>query len=93
MNGDKAFENLYNELSSGVPSVLISDDGTVYNAVKLSRNTKNPDEYIVDAIELGSGSSKMIYISKQNIYNPAASSMQFKAKTGGEEIKLFIVEQ
>ena len=93
MNGDKAFENLYNELSSGVPSVLISDDGTVYNAVKLSRNTKNPDEYIVDAIELGSGSSKMIYISKQNIYNPAASSMQFKAKTGGQEVKLFIVEQ
>lgn len=91
-NGDEAFSLLCNELGNGVPSVLITDTGLVFNAAKLHKNTDKTNEYVIEAIDLNNtDKASLIYLTKQTIYNPSKSETQYIAKVRGEEVKLFIV--
>lgn len=93
-DGDAAYEMLSRELGSGVPSVLMTDTGEAYNAAKLSVNTSNTSEYVIECIDLSDlKTTKFIYITRHEIYNEAPTSVQYVAKTGGREIKLYLVEQ
>ena len=92
-DGDNAFALLGKELSNGAPSVLITDDGSVFNAAKLHKNTDKPNEYVIEAIDMNDpGKSSLIYLTQHSIYNAANSKTQYTAKLNGKEIKLFIVE-
>ncbi|MCD7730135.1 MAG: VWA domain-containing protein [Oscillospiraceae bacterium] len=91
--GEAAFDLLISELSNGIPSVLVTDDGTVFNASKISNNSKNANQYIIEAYNLSSPeSAQTIYISKQDIYYSAESDVQFKATIAGDETELYILE-
>ena len=91
---DDAFKILSDEISEGIPSVLTTDNGMVFNVSKLMRNTDDPNEYVIEGINLlQTNSSSIIYLEKRMIYDGAAGShCQYVAKYKNEEIKLFIVE-
>ena len=72
----------------------MTDTGEAYNAAKLSVNTSNTSEYVIECIDLSDlKTTKFIYITRHEIYNEAPTSVQYVAKTGGREIKLYLVEQ
>lgn len=91
-DGDKSFALLCKELSNGVPSVLITDTGLVFNAAKLHKNTDKTNEYVIEAIDLNDpDKASLIYLTQHTIYNAANSETQYVTKIKGEEVKLFIV--
>lgn len=91
-DGDEAFSLLCKELSNGVPSVLVTDTGLVFNAAKLHKNTDKANEYVIEAIDLtNSDKASLIYLTRHNIYNTANSETQYVTKIKGEDVKLFIV--
>lgn len=90
--GKAAYDLLCSELGSGVPSVLVTDDGRVFNASYLSQNTDKAGSYVIKACELGkSGSEQTIFLEKQTVYNGSGADVQFAAKCGGQEIRLYIL--
>lgn len=93
-DGDTAYELLSKELGSGVPSVLMTDTGEAFNAARLSVNTSNTSEYVIECFNLSDmKNTKLIYITRHEIYNKADTTVQYVAKMGGSEIKLYLVEQ
>lgn len=90
--GKTAYDLLYSELGSGIPSVLVTDDGRVFNASSLSKNTQKADAYVIKAFESGkTASEQTIFIEKQKVYTGSGTAVQFVAKCGGQEIKLYIL--
>lgn len=90
--GKAAYDLLCSELGSGVPSVLVTDDGRVFNASSLSKNTQKTDSYVIKACESGkSGSEQTIFLEKQTVYTGSGADVQFTAKCGGQEIRLYIL--
>ncbi len=92
VDGDTAFSYLTSELKKGVPSVLATDDGRVFNVVKMSRESEKPDRYVLDVIDMAEKDSvKHIYLKKHDIYDDVHSAMQFTAKYDRENISLYVV--
>ena len=93
LDGDKAFELLSSELGSGVPSVLISEDNTIYNAVKISRNVDKPNEFIVTVKDVKSpANNATLYLNRQTVTTSSGEKTQFVVKTNGKEQKLYILD-
>lgn len=92
-DGKAAYDLLCGELGSGIPSVLVTDDGRVFNASSLSKNTQKADSYVIKAFESGkNGSEQNIFIEKQKVYTGSGVDVQFVAKCGGQEIRLYILK-
>lgn len=92
-DGKAAYDLLCGELGSGIPSVLVTDDGRVFNASSLSKNTQKADSYVIKAFESDkNGSEQNIFIEKQKVYTGSGVDVQFVAKCGGQEIRLYILK-
>lgn len=93
LNGKTAYKLLCDELGSGIPSVLVTGDGRVFNASSLSKNTKRSDSYVINVFEPGKfGASGTIFLDKQEVNTSSGTNYQFVAKYEGKEIRLYILK-
>ena len=89
-NGDKAFDALSTELSSGNPSVVTTGNN-VYNVSRLLRKSSDPNTFIIEGYDVNGGEAVKIVLSKQPIYDDKAETKyQYIAKVSDEEIPLYI---
>lgn len=92
IDGNTAFDFITSELKSGVPSVLVTADGRVFNAVKLSRDAENPHKFVLDVIDLSNPTSiQNIFLTKHDLYDDPYSTVQFTAEYDKEMINLYAV--
>ena len=89
-NGDKAFEALETETSSGNPSVITTGN-SVYNVSRLLRKSADPNTFVIEAYEVSDGEVVKITLSKQPVYDDnAGTKYQYIAKVGDKEMPLYI---
>ena len=89
-NGDKAFEALESETSSGNPSVVTTGD-SVYNVSRLLRKSADPNTFVIEGYDVSDGEVVKITLSKQPVYDDkAGTKYQYIAKVGDKEMPLYI---
>lgn len=90
--GDKAFDSLINELTTGSPAVIVYG-GTAMNAVRIARDAENPNRFVIDAYDSNSPErSTRINLVRTPIYDGnAAPTYQFTASRGSEPESLQII--
>lgn len=89
-NGDKAFEALETEVSSGNPSVITTGDN-VYNVSRLLRKSADPNTFIIEGYDVNGGDAVKITLSKHPVYDDkAGTKYQYIAKVGDENMPLYI---
>lgn len=94
IDGNTAFDTLNSELKAGIPSVLVTNDGKVFNAVSISRDAENAHEYVIGVIDLNKpGSVQNIFLSMHDLYNDPYSSVQFTAEYEDKMINLYIIKE
>ena len=94
IDGNTAFDTLNTELKAGIPSVLVTDEGKVFNAVSLSRDAEKSHEYVIGVIDLNEPNSvKNIFLSMHELYDDPYSSVQFTAEFDDEAVNLYIIKE
>ena len=94
IDGNTAFDTLNTEIKSGVPSVLVTNDGKVFNAVSLSRDAEKSHEYVIGVIDLNEPNTvKNIFLSMHDLYDDPYSSVQFTAEYDDKMINLYIITE
>lgn len=89
-NGDKAFEALETETSSGNPSVVTTGNN-VYNVSRLLRKSADPNTFVIEGYDVSDGEIVKITLSKQAIYDDkAGTEYQYIAKISDKESPLYI---
>lgn len=90
-DGDYAFEALVSELSTGNPAVVIYN-GSALNAVRLTRDTKDPMLFVLDAYDSNSPERMTkIELRRSPLYTNDHSSYQYSATRNGTSSPLQII--
>lgn len=89
--GDKAFDALFNELSTGSPAV-ITYGGSAMNAIRLTRDVYDPNLFILDAYDCNNPDrATKITVRKTPIYDSGKVTYQYSASRNSVEAPLRIV--
>ncbi|MGN0638340.1 MAG: VWA domain-containing protein [Huintestinicola sp.] len=90
--GDMALDELVNELTTGSPAVIVYG-GTAMNAVRIVRDAKSPNLFVIDAYDCNSPErSTRISLLRTPIYDGSGvTSYQYSASRGSEPESLQII--
>ncbi|MGN1106154.1 MAG: VWA domain-containing protein, partial [Huintestinicola sp.] len=90
--GDVALDELVNELTTGSPAVIIYD-GTAMNAVRIVRDAKSPNLFVIDAYDCNSPErSTRINLLRTPVYDGSNGlTYQYAASRGSEPESLQII--
>ena len=91
-NGDEAFDELINELTTGTPS-LITYGGSAMNAIRIIRDEENPDLFVIDAYDSNSPErSTRITLRRTPVYDgDTVPTYQYSASRGSVTEPLRII--
>ena len=91
-NGDEAFDELINELTTGTPA-LITYGGSAMNAIRIIRDEENPDLFIIDAYDSNSPErSTRITLRRTPVYDgDTIPTYQYSASRGSVTEPLRII--
>ena len=90
--GDKALDELVNELTTGSPAVIVYG-GTAMNAVRIVRDAESPNMFVIDAYDCNSPErSTRINLLRTPVYDGKnLPSYQYTASRGSEPESLQII--
>ena len=90
--GDKALDELVNELTTGSPAVIVYG-GTAMNAVRIVRDAKSPNMFVIDAYDCNSPErSTRINLLRTPVYDGnGITGYQYSASRGTEPESLQII--
>lgn len=90
--GDKALDELVNELTTGSPAVIVYG-GTAMNAVRIVRDAESPNLFVIDAYDCNSPErSTRINLLRTPVYDGnGVPSYQYAASRGSEPEALQII--
>lgn len=91
-NGDEAFDELINELTTGTPA-LITYGGSAMNAIRIIRDEENPDLFVIDAYDSNSPErSTRITLRRTPVYDgDTVPTYQYSASRGSVTEPLRII--
>ena len=91
-NGDEAFDELINELTTGTPA-LITYGSSAMNAIRIIRDEENPDLFVIDAYDSNSPErSTRITLRRTPVYDgDTIPTYQYSASRGSVTEPLRII--
>ncbi|MDR0974326.1 MAG: VWA domain-containing protein [Ruminococcus sp.] len=92
IDGLDAYDEIYNQLTLGIPSVLIAD-GKPYIAAKLSRSQEDANMLFIEAYDPNDVNEHPVYINlkaTELLYN--SMPYQYTASISGTEVSLYIMK-